>query len=366
MFIRNCWYVAGWDEELANGGFVAITITDDPILIYRTESGKLVAMEDRCCHRFAPLSKGRMEDGCNIRCLYHGLKFAPSGECIEIPGQDKIPATARVRTYPVIALHSWIWVWMGDADRADKALIPPAVGYDDPRYVLRHGNIDYKANYQLINDNLTDFSHLSYVHANSFGATDHWAATRPGVKVIDRGIRVTRWIGADVQALADDAPTKTRLPKGTGPTAMFSSYDYLVPGVLLMYSAIHRPEDMPEDRISWPTADPISANFTSQAVTPMTENETRYFFSWGPRAVDGGAEIADGMMKVAQMAFGEDRDIIEAQQRIIDMKPGREVLTSADVGPVQMRAVIRKMLKAEMGQVDDSEDDLTAAMAGAA
>jgi phenylpropionate dioxygenase-like ring-hydroxylating dioxygenase large terminal subunit len=195
MFIRNCWYVAGWDQELAPGALLSIKIIDDPILVYRTDDGDLVAMEDRCCHRLAPLSLGRLEDGCNIRCMYHGLKFDPFGRCVEIPGQDTIPSTARVRTYPVVGKHSWIWVWMGDPSLADEALIPPAVGYDDPRYILRHGNIDYAANYQLINDNLTDFSHLSYVHANSFGSTELWARIRPLIKVIDRGIRVTRWVG---------------------------------------------------------------------------------------------------------------------------------------------------------------------------
>ncbi|MCC6826723.1 MAG: aromatic ring-hydroxylating dioxygenase subunit alpha [Novosphingobium sp.] len=356
MFIRNCWYVAGWDQELAPGALLSIKIIDDPILVYRTDDGDLVAMEDRCCHRLAPLSLGRLEDGCNIRCMYHGLKFDPFGRCVEIPGQDTIPSTARVRTYPVVGKHSWIWVWMGDPSLADEALIPPAVGYDDPRYILRHGNIDYAANYQLINDNLTDFSHLSYVHANSFGSTELWARIRPLIKVIDRGIRVTRWVGPEDQALKPDAPATKRVPDITGPTALFSTYDYLVPGVLLMYSAIYRAQDMPEDRVSWPDAEPIAANFTSQALTPMSETETRYFFSWGPRSVEGTPEMADGMFKVAQMAFAEDKDMIEAQQRIINLKPGNEVLTTADVGPVQMRAVIRKMIKAENGDMAGAPD----------
>lgn len=347
MFVRNCWYVAAWDSDIAPGQLFPITIINEPVVLYRTADERLVALEDRCCHRFAPLSKGRIEDGCNLRCMYHGLKFEPSGRCIEIPGQDKIPDTAKVRTYAVVSRHSWIWIWMGEVEDADEGLIPPAVGYDNPDYILRHGNIDYDANYQLINDNLTDFSHLSFVHANSFGATEHWARSRPSVKAIDRGIRVSRWIGADQTAIRDDTELVHRKREEATPVAMYQRYDFLAPGILLMYSASYRPEDMPEDGVSPSTGEPVSATFTSQAVTPMTDKTSRYFFSWGPRAKDGGPDMADAMMRVALMAFGEDREIIEAQQRIIDLKPGTEVLTTADVGPVQMRAAIRKLYNVE-------------------
>lgn len=347
MFIRNCWYVAGWDDELAPGAKLAVTIINDPIVIYRTDDGDLVALEDRCCHRFAPLSKGRIEDGCNIRCMYHGLKYDSSGRCIEIPGQDKIPTTAGVRSYPILAQSGWIWVWMGEVEKASETLIPRTSEFSDAPFILRRGHMDYKAEYQLINDNLTDFSHLSFVHTESFGATDHWAASRPVVKAIDRGIRVTRWFDKLEQALRIDTTAVGAFPFDVEAATMFQTYDYLAPGILFMYTGIYKIEDMPDDRTSWPTADALSATYGRQAVTPLGDQETRYFFCYGPREVDGGEEMAAQMMSAALAAFAEDRDMIEAQQRVIDLKPGREMLTTADVGPVQMRAVIRKLLKAE-------------------
>ena len=63
-------------------------------------------MDDRCCHRGAPLSMGRIEGDC-IRCMYHGMKFDPSGKCIQIPGQDVIPAQLGVRSYPVVERDHW-------------------------------------------------------------------------------------------------------------------------------------------------------------------------------------------------------------------------------------------------------------------
>ena len=344
MYVRNCWYVAAWTYELESGEVISRTILNEPIAIYRLGDGRLAAMEDRCCHRFAPLSKGRIE-GDDLRCMYHGLKFDHTGRCIEIPGQDMIPRTAHVKTYSAVEKHSWIWVWMGDAARADERLIPPAVGLDHPDWTLRSGRLDYEANYVLLNDNLTDFTHLSYVHRDSFGATEAFARTRPTVERLDRGLRIWRWVS---DGLREDAPTVVhRRAEGDH----WQTYDYLAPGVLLMHTAIcpagaaerfgRGPPDLSQ-------VNPLSENFTSQAVTPMTDRTTRYYFSWGPRSGEGSAAVADAMLELAHKAFSEDKEIIEAQQRVIDLDPGRkEVLTSADVGPTQMRSVIARLIEAE-------------------
>ena len=346
MYVRNCWYVAAWDHELKPGELISRTIINEPLAIYRAGAGEIVALEDRCCHRFAPLSKGRLE-GDDLRCMYHGLKFDRSGRCIEIPGQDMIPRTARVRAYPVLEKHSWIWVWMGDPAKADPALIPPAIGFDDPNWTLRSGHMDYEANYQLINDNLTDFTHLSYVHAKSFGATDAFAFSRPNVDRLERGLRIWRWMTDD--GFDNQAAKAHRRASGDN----WQTYDYLAPGILLMHTAVCPPGTADRFGRAPPDlsqVDVLADNFTSQAVTPMTDTTSRYFFNWGPRAGEGSDALADAMLEVAHMAFNEDKVMIEAQQRVINLDPGRkEVLTSADVGPTQMRAVIRQLIKAETG-----------------
>src|SRR5450759_1471916 len=70
IFLRNSWYVAAWDHELIDGKKLARTILEQPIVLYRGASGQVVALDDRCCHRAAPLSMGRIE-GDDIRCMYH-------------------------------------------------------------------------------------------------------------------------------------------------------------------------------------------------------------------------------------------------------------------------------------------------------
>ena len=84
-------------------------------MLYRQGNGEVVALEDRCPHRFAPLSRGHIVGGNRIQCPYHGLEFDKTGACVLKPhGNKNIPSRARVKNYPVTEKHKAIWVWMGD------------------------------------------------------------------------------------------------------------------------------------------------------------------------------------------------------------------------------------------------------------
>jgi phenylpropionate dioxygenase-like ring-hydroxylating dioxygenase large terminal subunit len=58
MFIRNCWYVVAWDHEIPAEGLFARTVIGEPLLLFRTAGGDVVALEDRCCHRLARCPRG--------------------------------------------------------------------------------------------------------------------------------------------------------------------------------------------------------------------------------------------------------------------------------------------------------------------
>lgn len=336
-YTRNAWYVAAWSCDLSAEPF-AITILNEPIVLYRTFKG-VAALEDRCVHRLAPLSRGRCE-GENLRCLYHGVLFDAKGAVIEIPGQDMIPPNAKVRAYPAINKHDWILVWMGDPAKADESLIPQAVGLSDPNWLLGYGQMDYAAEARLICDNLCDFSHLSYVHANSFGATEDWAKSRPNVIPLERGVRFERWMISQ--------PRMTG--RGEGKADVWQWYEFMVPGVLLMSSVTLPEGSAAKCNYKAPAADRAlegeGITFTSQAVTPLTDKTARYFFSWGPRKDQGDEKLRDVLMGVADMAFTEDRLMIEAQQRVIDHDPKRTIMpTSADKGVTLFNRLVEKMAK---------------------
>jgi nitrite reductase/ring-hydroxylating ferredoxin subunit len=344
-YVRNCWYVAGWAQDLSADAPLGVRILDEPIVLWRTVDGSVSALEDRCVHRLAPLSLGRCEAG-KLRCLYHGLLFDAGGIVVEIPGQDMIPPQARVRSYPVVEQHSWIWVWMGDAAAADPMLIPPAVGFDHPDYILGRGQLDYAAEARLINDNLLDFTHLAYVHAKSFGVPEDYAYDRPKVMPLDRGVRFERW--------TFDQSAMPGQPEAIAPER-FQTYDFLLPGVLLMTGG------------NFPTGTAAACNhgepdmalaesgvtFTSQAVTPISEKSARYFFSWGPHKDHGDEALRDLLMGIGAMAFEEDRVMIEAQQRVIDGTTNPRIMpTSADMGVTLFNRLVDKFVRIEGKRLD--------------
>ena len=117
MFLRNCWYIAGWSRDIVRS-LTARKILNQNLVLYRQSDDTVVALEDACPHRKLPLSKGRLL-GDIIECGYHGLQFDCSGSCVLAPTQNRIPPTAKVRHYPIIEKWGFVWVWMGEVDKAE-------------------------------------------------------------------------------------------------------------------------------------------------------------------------------------------------------------------------------------------------------
>jgi vanillate O-demethylase monooxygenase subunit len=311
----------------------AITVLDEPLVIWRA-GDRVVAMEDRCIHRLAPLSRGRCE-GVTLRCMYHGLLFNADGKVIEIPGQDLIPTDAKVRTFPAVEKHSWIWVWMGDPAQADEALIPPAVGFDDPNWIISRGTLDYEAEARLINDNLLDFSHFPFVHEKSLGADPEYATRVPTVTALPNGARSERWT-----------------PRGGAAGALIDSWmrsDYVIPGILLNLSgnfplgtAASCKDAAPDVSLA------TDLSFSSQAATPIGPKKARYFFSFATHREQGNEAMHEPMVNVIHQAFAEDRAMIEAQQRIIDATPDVKIMPTANDRAVTIfNQLVARMAKAE-------------------
>ncbi len=336
MFIRNCWYVVAWDHEIPADGLFARTVIGEPLLLYRTEGGEVVVLEDRCCHRLAPLSAGRKEGDC-VRCGYHGLKFDASGACVEIPGLASVPPKARVRRYPVAVKNHWVFAWMGDPALADTATLPDNFSCGDPDWHYKPGYLHYDTPWALIADNLLDFSHLSYVHEKTLGGTPAIAQARPTIEKVPRGVRVSRHV-ADVPP----PPFYLRMKPFDGNIDRHFIYDFLLPATLLMHSG---------GRPTGTTASdgPPSVQLHScQALTPETENSTHYFFMQGVPTAQGGAGLVDNVFASLVQAFNEDRDMITAQARIIAMKPDAPMLPLAmDSALIQFRRIVDEALRAE-------------------
>lgn len=341
MFPKNCWYCAGWDYELSQSksAVLAKKIAGQRLVLYRKPDGNVVAMEDRCPHRHAPLSLGRKE-GDSLRCMYHGMRFGADGRCLEIPGQDSIPEKACVRVYPVVERNNWIWVWMGEVSKADPALIPFSVGYEDPAWKLRPAHIEVQTHYRLEIANLMDLSHLSYVHGATFGGTDAYKDVRGNHKILARGVNNAFWL----RKVPAPAFAQHLFPQDLLFDLYFDVQFSLPCNFIMRFQAwsAGRNTEGPSD------GSLLLDTWTCQAVTPRDADSVDYYYSWGPSVETDSPGMADMLHEANKAAFLEDKVILEAQHRNMKERPDApQVDIRHDAGPGKMLWVLDKILKEE-------------------
>ncbi len=302
-FVRERWYVVAWSHEVPPGKPFSRRIAGQALVIYRRGDGTLVALDDRCPHRHAPLHLGRLE-GDDLRCMYHGLKFNPEGRCIEVPGQTASPSALQVRAYPVVERKRWIWVFLGDAGRADAAEIPDTFSLDSPDWRYRPAYLHYQSHHLLIADNVLDFSHLSYVHEKTLGGTAAIAGTRPKVEKLADGVHIHREV-------RNTAPSPLHLKLGIPPGEVdrWWTYDYLVPGVLLLASGVRPANGAPGAQLHF---------HSCQAIVPETATTSHYFFMQAHGFALDDDKLTESLHAGVMTAFIEDKTMIEAQQALID------------------------------------------------
>lgn len=97
-YAYDAWYPLAWSRDIGHS-LTTRRVLEQDLVVYRTQGGWVVALEDVCPHRLAPLSLGTLKDD-TVECGYHGLRFDCSGQCVEAPGMLRPPTGAAVRSYP--------------------------------------------------------------------------------------------------------------------------------------------------------------------------------------------------------------------------------------------------------------------------
>jgi vanillate monooxygenase len=340
MFPKNAWYVACTPDEIDDKPLGRM-ICGENIVLYRGPEGRVAALDNWCPHRGAALSLGRVVEG-KLVCGYHGLEMGCDGKTIAMPGQ-RVRGFPANRAYPVVERHGFIWLWPGDAAKADAATIPHLHWADHPEWAFGGGMYNVKCDYRLMIDNLMDLTHETYVHASSIG-----------------------------QPEIDETPCTTRVEGDEAITSRFMNNISAPPFWKLGLRANGLPDDQPVDRWQICRFTPPSTVIVEVGValagrggyeapkeaksyalvvdfiTPETETSIWYF--WGmarnfrPDDKALTAQIREGQRKI----FGEDLEMLESQQRNLLRYPGREMLKlNIDTGGVQSRRIIDRLLAAE-------------------
>jgi vanillate O-demethylase monooxygenase subunit len=340
-FARNAWYCAAFAAEVGDAP-IARRILGDPVMLVRDTAGAVRAIGDRCPHRFAPLHLG-VRDSDTVECPYHGLKFDLNGACILNPhGQGRIPATARVPSYPVAERDGVIWLWPGEAAMADESEIPDLQLIDRGDRAPVSGYLTMPVDYRLVLDNLMDLSHAAYIHAGTLSPSR--AKRESQYDSDDTSIRVHTQM-RDVPTPSSQALYFTE-ERGD----YHSDIEWVFPGTLRQRLAMTS---------TGGEADQGAVTRNAHLITPETETSTHYFWiHTRNRRLDDTA-IDERTRTIITNAFRtEDEPMIAACQDYMD---GREFFSlqplylETDYAGTRCRRAIEKRIAGEergIGVVD--------------
>ncbi len=151
-------------DEMTPGTVLARTFCGSEIAVFRTESGRLAAVDAYCPHMGAHLGKGGLVDGEEIRCPFHDFRFDCSGQCTASGYGTKAPPKARVKPWEVREKNGLIMVWFGAGEPPSFEV--PDLPMDGWTY-LKHTTHTVKTHPQETTENSVDIGHFGMVHGYS-------------------------------------------------------------------------------------------------------------------------------------------------------------------------------------------------------
>lgn len=343
-FLLNAWYCASFSDTLTPGSTHAITLLNQPVVLYRRSTGEAAALHDRCPHRFAPLSARKLIDD-QLECPYHGPRFDASGQCRFNPhGDGSIPKAAQVQAYPVIERHGAIWVWMGDPAQADPALLPDFTAIEEREgWNAVRGYLHVRANYQLITDNLLDLSHVQFLHPLLFNRdVPPPPEFRPVIRVEQEGNTVIAI--NELMSSPNSGLYQMLWERGEPPVYvdLRANMRWNPPSLLLLDTGAAPVNGRREDGPSAPSA---------HWLTPETETTTHYFWAAARDRHLGNEQVSTQMAAGIASAFAnEDEPMIEACQRNMkttDLMSLKPVLLTTDGASIRARRLLESSIASE-------------------
>ncbi|MFE7333778.1 Rieske 2Fe-2S domain-containing protein [Streptomyces griseus] len=163
------WYPVALSRSVRKGRVVATAFAGERIALFRSRSGAVHGLEDRCAHRQVPLSMG-VVDGETLRCCYHAWAYRGDGRISQIPylskGDGRPPR--GVRAYPVREAYGLVFVFPGDPEKAATTGLPELPDFASPAYRTMTFSRTVRCHYSFMHENLLDMNH-QFLHRGVVG-----------------------------------------------------------------------------------------------------------------------------------------------------------------------------------------------------
>jgi vanillate O-demethylase monooxygenase subunit len=326
--LTDCWYAVAAADDVGTA-LQALRVAGRPVVLGRTQSGALLALEDRCAHRAYPLSAGRVV-GEVLECGLCGFGYDVTGACVRVPTQPNVPSGAAVRAFEVRERDGLVWVWVGEPGRASLQRLPELPWLADPQWATCAGALEVAAGFLLLLESFADVTQVSVVAPDI--APVVLSATPPDLDVVVTETTVTlsrefppaplpAWQARLLGRPADEAVPHTQQGSFLSPAAWVDHWD-----------------------VTLPDGAAARMRFT-QLVTPVDASRTRLLWRVSRDFALGDAQVDALFADMFADYYARKTAALQTQQRVLDTDgPGREVNVSADAAALRVRAIVRQLL----------------------
>lgn len=215
---------------------------------------------------------------------------------------------------------------------------------DSPSWAGDGETIDVPANFQLVLDNLMDLTHEEFVHTSSIGQ-DELSESEFIVTHDDRTVTVTRWI-LDIEAPPFWLKNmRDKFPEFEGRVDRWQIIEFQAPGTIRIDVGVAKAgSGAPEGDRSHGVN-----GFVMNTITPVDDSKAMYFWASMRNYALDDQRITTEMRKGVHRVFGEDEEMLAAQQIAIDANPDYEFYNlNIDAGGMWVRRIIQKMIEKEL------------------
>lgn len=165
--LADQWFIACESRSLRDRPRAA-TVQDVPLVLFRDGAGRPGALEDRCPHRNAPLTAGRVRGG-ELQCAYHGWRFDAGGACVAVPGLAGPPEAraTRATAFPCVESDGFVWVYTTSGGEPVRS--PPRFPHaGEPGFTTVRRVYDVRATMLAALENVLDVPHTAFLHGGLF------------------------------------------------------------------------------------------------------------------------------------------------------------------------------------------------------